>query len=100
MEVTEWDSPAHSAVKKGSREEATALGGGGGEGGHRQSIQHLSAPPGDGDLFLIPGKGDIRSRRRLGGGGQELVPGKGGVEEDDNNTQQGGGEVADILILL
>ena len=41
----------HSAVQKGSIEEATALDGGLGEGGHRQVIQRLWAPPVYGDLL-------------------------------------------------
>ena len=63
MEVTEWDAPAHREVQKGSGEEATAMGGGGGEGGNQKEIQHLWDPPGDSDLLLIPGTGDIGSGR-------------------------------------
>ena len=49
----------HSTVKMGSGEEATALISRGGEGVHRQVIQHLWEPPGDGDLLPIPGTGDL-----------------------------------------
>ena len=58
----------------------TALGGGGGAGGHLQVIQRLWAFPGDGDLLLIPGAVDLGGGQRLAGGGQEFVTVEGGVE--------------------
>ena len=70
MEVTEWYAPAHSAVKKGSVEEVMSLGGGVREGGHRQGIQRLWAPPGDGDLHPIPGTGVIGGGKRIASSGQ------------------------------
>ena len=70
VEVPEWDAPVHIAVQKGSREEVTALGGGGGEGGHLQGIQRLWAPPVDDELPPIPMTGDIGRRQQLAGGGQ------------------------------
>ena len=100
VEATEWDELVHSALQDGSVEEATALDGGGGDGGHLQVTQSLWAPPGDGDLLLIPGTGDLGVRRRLAGGGQELILGKGGVEEEYENPQQGGGGAAGVRIFL
>ena len=44
----------------------TVLVSGGVEGGHRQVIQSLWAPPGDGDLLPIPETVDL-------GGGQRLA---------------------------
>ena len=52
----------HSAVQEVSGEEATALGGRGGELGHLQVMQRLWAPPGDGGLLPIPGAGDVSKR--------------------------------------
>ena len=62
--------------------------------------QRLWPPPGDGDLFLVPGTGDISRIHRLDGGGQELVPGKGGEEEDDKNSQKEGGGAAGVHFFL
>ena len=59
MEVAELDAPEHRAVQEGSGEEEKALGGGGGAVGHLQGIQRLWAPPGYGDLLLIPVAGDL-----------------------------------------
>ena len=98
MEVTKQDAPVHIAVQEGSGEEATELGGGGGAGGHLQGIQRLWAPPGYGDLILIPGAGDIGSGRQLSVGGQELVTGDGSVEEDAKNPQQLGGECSSFSL--
>ena len=42
--------------------EETAVSGGGGEGGHRQGLQRLGGPPGDGDLLQIPEMGDFGGR--------------------------------------
>ena len=50
--------------------EAMALGSGAGAGGNIQGIKFLGAPPGDGDLLLIPGAGDLGGGRRLAGGSQ------------------------------
>ena len=76
------------------------LGGGGGAGGHLQCIQRLWDIPGDGDLLLIPGAGNLDGRQQMAGGGQESVMGEGVVEEDDNNNQQGGGRAAGVRIFL
>ena len=100
MEVTEWDVSFHSAVQKEIREEAIALKSVGGEGGHHQGRQRLLAPPGDVDLLLISGMGDIGGGRLLAGGGQELVPGEVSVEEDYQNTQKVGVRAGGIQILL
>ena len=78
----------------------TALGGGGGGGGHLQVAQRLWASPGDGDLLLIPGVGDLGGGQRLAGGGQEFVTGEGSVEDDELNPQQGGGGAAGVRIFL
>ena len=59
MEVAELDAPEHRAVQEGIGEEAKALGRGGGAVGHLQGIQRLWAPPGYGDLLLIPVAGDL-----------------------------------------
>ena len=61
--------------------EGTAIGSGGGEGGHHQGFQCLWEPPVNGDLVQIPGTGDLGGRRRLAGGGKELFPGEGGMEQ-------------------
>ena len=42
---TEWAAPAHSSVKKGGGEKATAFGGGGGKGGKIKGVQRLWAIP-------------------------------------------------------
>ena len=70
VEVAEWDAPVHSAVQEGSRAEATALGGGGGTSVCLQGIQNLWVPPGDGELLLIPGAGDLCGSLLLAGGAQ------------------------------
>ena len=59
VDVAEWDSPAHSAVKEGGGAEAAELGGEGGAGSHLQGIQRLYSTPGYGELLPIPGEGDI-----------------------------------------
>ena len=100
MEIIKQDAPEHIVVQEGSGEEATALGGRGGAGGHLQGIQHLWAPPVYGDLLPIPGVGDLGGERRLDGGGRECFMVKGGVEEDDENTQQVGGVSAGVRIFL
>ena len=100
MEGNEWDVPTHSAVQKGSGEEATDINSRRLEGGQRQGIQRLWAPPGDGNLLMIPGKGDIGGGRRLAGSGQELVPVKRCVEEDSKNPQQGGVRAEGFLLLF
>ena len=100
MEVTERDASAHNAVKEGSGEEVMAIGGRGGVGSHLQGIQRIWAPPGDGDLLLIPREVDLGGGQQLAGCGQKLVMGEGGVEEDDENPQQVGGVAADVRIFL
>ena len=77
----------------------TAIGGRGGEGGHRQGFQRLWAPLDD-NLLQIPEKGDLCIRQQLANGGKELVPGKGGFEEDDTNPQQRGGGAAGVWFLF
>ena len=47
--------PSHSAVQEEGGEETTEFVGGGGEGGNLKGVQHLWAPPLDGDLLKIPG---------------------------------------------
>ena len=46
----------------------TAISGREGEGGHHQEFQPLQAPPGDDELFQIPGTGDFGVRKQLAGG--------------------------------
>ena len=70
----------HGTVQPGSGAEETVISGRGGEGGHHQGFQRLWAPSGDGDLFQIPGTGDLGGGRRLAGGGEEIVSGKEGLE--------------------
>ena len=78
----------------------TALGGGGGLVSHLQGIQRLWAPPGDGDLLLILGAGDLGNGQQLAVGGQEFVTGKEVVEEDDKNPHHGGFGAAGVWIFL
>ena len=87
MEVDEQDVPAHTTVQEGSGEKEMVLVSRGGVGGRLQGIQRLWAPPGDDDLLLIPGEGDLDSGQRLDSGGQEFFMSKGGVEEDGKNPQ-------------
>ena len=82
VEDPKWDAQTHSAVQTGIVEEATACSSRGGETGNYQVFQCLWAPPGDDDLLLIPGTGDLGGGRRLDGGGKELVTGEGGMEDD------------------
>ena len=58
----------------------TALGSGEGVGGHLQGVQILWTPPGDGDLLLTPGAGDLGGRQLLAGAGMEFITGEGGTE--------------------
>ena len=76
VEGPDWDAQTHCTVQPGSIAEETAIGSGGGEGGHRQGFQRLWAPPGDGDLLQITGTVDLGRVQRLAGGGEKLVPGK------------------------
>ena len=87
-------------MQKGSGEETTALGSGGGKGGNHQGIQRLWDPPGDGDLLPKPGTGDLGGGRRLAVSDKEIFPGEGGVEEDGDNPHQGGGGSAGVRLLL
>ena len=80
MEGPEWDAQALGEVHLGSGAEKMAIGGRGGEGGHRQGFQRLWEPPGYGDLLQIPGAGDLGDGRQLAGGGEELGLGKEGLE--------------------
>ena len=100
MEVAEQDTSAHRSVQEVSEEEVMALGVRGGAGSRLQGIWCLWAPPGDGDLLLIPGEGDIGGGRRLYKGGQEFFTGEGGVEEDEENPQQGGGRAVGVRVFL
>ena len=82
VEGPEWDSHAHGTVHPGSGAEDTVIGGGEGEGGHRQVFQRLLVPPRDGDLLQIPRADDLGKGRWLTGGGEEIGPGEDDVEED------------------
>ena len=57
-------------------------------------------PPGDGDLLLIPGEGDLDTVWKLAGSGQNFGKGKVSVEGDGDNTQKGGGGATGVHIFF
>ena len=65
--------------KGGGGVEVTALASRGGECGDLLVVQSLWTPPGDGDLLLIPGEGDMSGRELLAGIGTEFGKASGGV---------------------
>ena len=59
MERPAWNAQANVTMHSGRIAEDTVIIGRGGERVHIQGLQRLWAPPGDGDLVLIPRAGDI-----------------------------------------
>ena len=82
VSVPKWSATAHDVVQEGARAEETSAGSRWGTGAYFTGVQHLWAPPGDGNILQIPGEVDLGGGWRLDLSDTEFGKGVGGVEED------------------